>query len=92
MSKRCFCLDALPIAKPGGRLKAVTSLVGMEQSAIHMCARLPTGTVKDGHSEIWSYERATSTLGGREAVSFDILRGVNIGNPTLLAIAEFKRG
>ena len=55
------------------------SLVGLNQSAIRMCAGLPTGTTKDGRGEIWMYEHATSPPGGVLPPTVTIPPGLNIG-------------
>jgi hypothetical protein len=55
-------------------------LVGLDQSAIRMCAGLPTGTTKDGKDEIWMYEHATSPPDGIAPPTFTIPPGLNIGS------------
>ena len=55
------------------------NLIGLDQSAIRMCAGLPTGTTKDGHGEIWMYEHAASPPGGVAPPTFTVPPGLNIG-------------
>jgi hypothetical protein len=55
------------------------SLIGLDQSAIRMCAGLPTGTVKDRRGEIWMYEHAASAPGGAPVPSLTIPPGFTIG-------------
>lgn len=60
-------------------LQGRTSLIGLDQSTIRMCAGLPTGTVKDGRSEIWSYERNTSSPAGVAPVAVTLPLGLSVG-------------
>ena len=55
------------------------NLIGLDQSAIRMCAGLPTGTTKDGPGEIWMYEHAASPPGGVAPPTFTVPPGLNIG-------------
>jgi len=55
------------------------SLIGLDQSAIRMCAGLPSGTTKDGPGEIWMYEHGASPPGGVTPPTLVIPPGLNIG-------------
>ncbi|MEY9185896.1 hypothetical protein ABIG06_007451 [Bradyrhizobium sp. USDA 326] len=55
------------------------SLIGLDQSAIRMCAGLPAGTAKDGSGEIWMYEHAASPPGGIAPPTLTLPPGLNIG-------------
>lgn len=55
------------------------SLVGLDQSAIRMCAGLPSGTTKDGSSEIWMYEHAATPPGGVAPPTLTVPPGLNVG-------------
>jgi hypothetical protein len=60
-------------------LRGRDSLIGLDQSAIRMCAGLPTGTAKDGKGEIWMYEHAASPPGGIAPPTVTLPPGLNIG-------------
>jgi hypothetical protein len=79
-----FLLVALPLAGCADReakwaLEGRTSLIGLDQSSIRMCAGLPNGTVKDGRSEIWMYERNTSSPSGIAPVAVTLPLGLSVG-------------
>jgi hypothetical protein len=59
-----------------------TSLIGLDQSTIRMCAGLPSGTVKDGRTEIWMYERNTSSPAGVAPVAVTLPLGLSVGGAT----------
>jgi hypothetical protein len=59
------------------------NLIGLNQSAIRMCAGLPSGTAKDGAGEIWMYEHAASAPGGVAPPAVTIPPGLNIGGQPL---------
>jgi hypothetical protein len=54
-------------------------LIGLDQSAIRMCAGLPGGTTKDGPGEIWMYEHAATPPGGVAPPTVTVPPGFNIG-------------
>jgi hypothetical protein len=54
-------------------------LIGLDQSAIRMCAGLPNGTTKDGRGEIWMYEHAATPPGGVSPPTITVPPGLNVG-------------
>lgn len=87
---RTFCLLACaPLLLAGcaqkeaeWAMKGRTTLVGLDQSAIRMCAGLPTGTTKDGRSEIWMYEHTTSLPDGMAPFTVTLPIGLGFGGTT----------
>jgi hypothetical protein len=60
-------------------LEGRSSLIGLDQSTIRMCAGFPNGTVKDGRTEIWMYERNTSSPAGVAPVAVTLPLGLSVG-------------
>lgn len=77
----CFFLLLAGCADQEARwaLEGRSDLIGLDQSTIRMCAGLPTGTVKDGRSEIWTYEHTTSSPAGVAPVAVTLPLGLSVG-------------